>query len=250
MISSLGTLAGAVTGNEFQCDVVSSALPTGAATESTLSSVQTNTATLAGAVSGSEVQCDVVSSALPTGAATSALQTTGNTSLSTIAGDTTSIDGKITQGYDAQVASGGSGLQMVSIYCRDSGGNLDALQVNGSGELKVASSASGASTTNNTDTLAPGAGGTATSTAQDMDGFTNLTIFGTSTNTSDNIEVQVSHNNSNWIPASEYFISTVPSGSDVAFSVRIANEGARYWRVQQVDTLSTAFTLTVQSSKK
>lgn len=284
MISSLGTLAGAVSGNEMQVDVVTSALPTGAATESTLSSVQTNTATLAGAVSGTEFQCDVVSSALPSGAATSALQTTGNTSLAGIDTNTTSIDtavtsmdGKMSQGYDAQIASGGSGLQQNLMYGRDGSGNLDALKTDASGHLEItvddfvkgqatmansfpvvlASNQSsipvtsaGASTSNNTDTLAPGAGGTATSTAVDMDGYTNLTFFGSSTNTTDNIEVQVSHNNSTWVIASEYFVNTMPAGSDVNFSIRVANEGARYWRVQQVDTVSTAFTLTVQSSKK
>ena len=255
MISSLGTLAGAVSGNEFQCDVITSALPTGAATESTLSSVQTNTATLAGAVSGSEVQCDVVSSALPTGAATSALQTTGNTSLAaietdtgTIAGDTTSIDSKITQGYDATIASGGNGAQQVLLYGRDTGGNLDALLVNASGELKVAATSSAANTTNVNESVAGSAGGTANSTAVDMDGSTNLTIFGTSTNTSDPIVVQVSHNNSTWVEHTEYFINMSASGGN--YAVNISNTGARYWRVSQTDTLTSAFTLVVNSSKK
>ena len=70
--------------------VQSSALPTGAATETTL-----------GVLSGKVTACDtgavtVAASALPALAATSTLQTTGNTHLSTIAGDTTSLDSKVT----------------------------------------------------------------------------------------------------------------------------------------------------------
>ena len=36
----------------------------------------------------------------------------------------------------------------------------------------------------------------------------------------------------------------------ILFAVNISNTGARYWRVSQTDTLSAAFTLTVNSSKK
>lgn len=66
---------------ELQIDVLSSALPAGAATEATLSTLATEAtasaaaadiSTIAGAVSGSEMQVDVVSSALPSGAATEA----------------------------------------------------------------------------------------------------------------------------------------------------------------------------------
>ena len=129
MISSLSTIAGDTTsidGKITACNtgavvVSSSALPTGAATESSLSSIDGKvTACNTGAVV-------VSSSALPSGASTAALQggglpaaltasgnlkvsveegaggdasaanqTTMIGSLSTIAGDTTSIDGKIT----------------------------------------------------------------------------------------------------------------------------------------------------------
>lgn len=68
---------------ELQIDVLSSALPTGAATESTLSTLNGKVIAVdTGAVT-------VISSVLPTGAATSALQITGNASLA-------SIDAKLT----------------------------------------------------------------------------------------------------------------------------------------------------------
>lgn len=76
------------TSGHVQADVLSSALPTGAATSanqttanSTLSSIQTAVETLDNIVSGSEAQVDVVTSALPTGASTLAEQQTQTTAL-------------------------------------------------------------------------------------------------------------------------------------------------------------------------
>jgi hypothetical protein len=61
-----------------------------------LSAIQTAVEILDNIVSGNEAQVDVVSSTLPTGAATAANQSTANSSLSTIEGDTTSLDSKVT----------------------------------------------------------------------------------------------------------------------------------------------------------
>jgi hypothetical protein len=58
--------------------------------------IKTSVQLLDNAVAGNELQCDIVSSALPSGASTEAKQDDGITHLATIAGDTTSIDGKIT----------------------------------------------------------------------------------------------------------------------------------------------------------
>jgi hypothetical protein len=91
MDTNLATVAGAVSGTEMQVDVVSSALPSGAATaanqstaNSALSAIQTAVELLDNTVSGSELQVDIVSSALPSGAATAANQSTANTALSAI----------------------------------------------------------------------------------------------------------------------------------------------------------------------
>ena len=119
------TIQGAVSGTEMQVDVVaslpagsnnigdvdvlSSALPTGAATEAnqdtietTLTSIETDSNTIAGAVSGSEMQVDVITSALPTGAATSALQSSSEAILTTIDADTGSLAGCVS-GTELQV---------------------------------------------------------------------------------------------------------------------------------------------------
>ena len=119
---------------------------TGFATSANQSTANTSLATIAGdttSLDGKVTACNtgavvISSSALPSGAATASNQTTANTSLSTIAGDTTSLDGKVNQGYDATVSSGGSGLQQVLAYGRDSSGNLDALNVDNNGHLKIA----------------------------------------------------------------------------------------------------------------
>ena len=196
---------------------------------------------------------------------------------STISLDASELNQKTTQGYDAQVASGGSGLQQNLVYGRDASGNLDALLTDASGHLEVvvddfvkgqavmassfpvviasdqsaiSVSSAGGNTTNVSDTLAVGASATATSTAVDMDGSTNLTIFGSTDNTTDLVELELSHNNSTCVKDSDHYIATVVNGSSNNFSITIANTGARYWRVIQTDTTATAFTLTVQSSKK
>lgn len=69
-------------------------LPTGAATETTLNDIKTNTSDNATETTLAALNTKVTA-VDTTGKATEAKQDVGNTSLSTIAGDTTSIDGKI-----------------------------------------------------------------------------------------------------------------------------------------------------------
>ena len=71
--ASLATLAGAVSGSEVQCDIVTSALPSGAATEATLAAAEVHL----GAI-------DTATSSIQSNVATSANQTVGNTTLSQI----------------------------------------------------------------------------------------------------------------------------------------------------------------------
>jgi len=131
--STLSTLNGKITAcNTGAVVVSSSALPSGAATESTLSTLNGKiTACNTGAIAGT------VTANAGTNLNTSALALESGGNLATIAGDTTSIDGKINQGYDATVASGGSGLQQVLLYGRDNSGNLDAVKVTANGDVDV-----------------------------------------------------------------------------------------------------------------
>jgi hypothetical protein len=123
-------------------------LPTGASTESTLS-------TLNGKVTAVDTGAVVVaSSALPTGAATSSLQTTGNTSLS-------SIDGKLvtarTADYDSGAGTvttefmgialpasggpvaGGTATNPLQVSIANTGANATAVKVDGSAVTQPAS---------------------------------------------------------------------------------------------------------------
>lgn len=65
--TNIGTIAGAVSGTEMQCDIVTSALPSGAATaanqstaNTALSAIQTAVEILDNAISGNEIQADVL----------------------------------------------------------------------------------------------------------------------------------------------------------------------------------------------
>ena len=199
------------------------------ATASLQTAGNTSLATLAGAVDGTEFQCDVVSSALPTGAATSALQTTGNSSLSTIASDTSSVDAKLPASLGQKAMSASLAVAIAS--------DQSAISV----------SSAGGNTTNTNETLTPGSGGTGNSTAQDMNGFSQLTIFGNSSNTSDQINLQISHNGSLWYDDQAHFVSQNSSGD---FVVYVVDSGARYYRITQTDTQTSAYTMVINSSKK
>lgn len=291
MISSLATLAGAVSGSEVQVDVITSALPSGAATEATLSaaeahlgnidtatsSIQSNVATsalqtagnsslttIAGAVAGTEMQVDVVTSALPSGAAT-------ESTLTTIEADTSSIDGKISTGSAATETT----LQQILCYGRDNGGTLDALRTDSSGHLEVTVddfvkgqdvmadsfpvviasnqsaipvSSAGANVSSSSESASPGAGVTVNSTSADMNGFQHVAIFGNSNNTTDLINVQISADNSTFYNAPIYFVSQNYSTGD--FAVNINDSAARYIRISQGNTTGSGKSLTIITSKK
>jgi hypothetical protein len=197
--------------------VSSSALPTGGATSALQTTGNTSLATIAGdttSIDGKITACNtgavvVSSSALPSGGATSALQTTGNTSLSTIAGDTTSLDGKVNQGYDATVSSGGSGLQQVLAYGRDSGGNLDALSVDNNGHLQIVNKVHDVENKGSEgNVLSNNSLGNNTATSSiDISDFNKVNFMYEDNNTSNSngIRVEVSEDNSKFYIHSEFF---------------------------------------------
>ena len=100
--------------------------------------------------SDGHLQVDTVSAALPSGAATAANQatiighvdgiegllTTIDTDTGSINTSASSIDGKMTRGEN-DVAGGGSGLFQVLAYGKDQSGNLDPLNVDNNGHLKI-----------------------------------------------------------------------------------------------------------------
>ena len=102
-------LDNAISGSEMQVDIVSSALPTGGATETTLSAaevhlgnIETAVQLLDNAISGSEMQVDVVSSALPSGAATESTLSAAEVHLGNIETSLAQLDDAIS-GSEMQV---------------------------------------------------------------------------------------------------------------------------------------------------
>jgi hypothetical protein len=224
---------------------------------------------------------DVVANTI--GLSTSANQTTANTSLANIDSNTsglateatltiqsstiTNIDGKITQGYDAQVASGGNGLQQTLCYGLDTGGNLDALRVDNSGHLEVtiddfvkgqttsansfpvvlASDQSSVPVTFSSGTHS-GSQANLFSASSVVAGDTSsvitttssskINIFGNTTDTANSIEVEMSADNINWYPVG-FGIFPDSSGNFAEFLNRPSN----YWRIKVGGTATITATL-------
>jgi len=231
--------------------------------------------TLAGAVSGTEIQCDIVSSTSlnvvatnNTDPATATKQDAQTAQKSTISSDTTSIDGKISQGSDTTLTN----AQQVLCYGRDNGGTLDALRTDAQGHLEVvvddftkgqalmASSfpvvvASDQSTIN-TDPVATRTsstlfsaqsiadGANATSSVLDMDGLKEFQIIGNTTNTGfDDFKYEYSADNITWFRSSDEFISVDSTSGD--FSHRSPNTSARYVRFYKANTSGVTETITL-----
>ena len=230
--------------------------------------------------SGSTLDVDVVGNTI--GLSTSANQTTANTSLANIDSNTTGLateatlslqsstisfmDSKITQGYDAQVASGGNGLQQNLCYGLDTGGNLDAFRVDASGHLEVtiddfvksqatmansfpvviasdqsaipvtSTSSSHSGTQANLMNAVSASNGT-NSNVITTTSSSKINIFG-NTSGSGGVEVQQSADNVNFYNVG---FSVFPDGNG-NFSASF-NQPANYWRIQATETATITATL-------
>ena len=208
------------------------------------------------------------------GDATAANQTLQLAQETVIATNSSSIDNKMTQGYDATVASGGNGLQQNLVYGLDNSGNLDALRVDSSGHLEITVDdfVKGQATMANSFPVVVASDqsrlevdtvkdevvisqlnqsvinpATFTSTAVDMRGYEKITFFGTSTNNTDIIYVLVSADDINYYTTGEYVTQDFTSG-DFAYSSSL---GARYFKLQQASgDFGANFTISCISSKK
>ena len=212
MISSLATLAGAVSGSEVQVDVITSALPSGAATEATLSAAEVHL----GAI-------DTATSSIQSNVATSALQTSGNTTLS-------AISAKLPAALGQDIMNDSLAVVIAS--------DQSAIPV----------SSAGGNSSSSSESATPGAGVTTNSTGADMNGFSSVSIFGNSSNTSDPIVVQFSSDNSTFYTNQSHFVSQHFSSGD--FGVTIVDPGARYIRISQANTTGSSKALTIITSKK
>ena len=95
--------------------------------------------------------------------------------------------------------------------------------------------------------VAVGSGGTFTSNTIDMDGFSKLTIMGSSTNANDQLKVQFSVDDSTYYQDATMITPNFSSGD---YASVIDTGGARYVQIIQIDTQTTAFTMDFSSSKR
>ncbi len=185
-VSALATQAtlSSIDGHITACNtgavvVSSSALPAGACTESTLSSLNGKvTACDTGSISGTvavsavagNVACTHASLPLPSGASTASLQTAGNSSLADLAG--------CVSANKVAVTSVPATLSSTHHYMW--GG-----------------ASAGESVSNGSDQF---------SDSVNVNAFSKISIYGSSSNFSDEFEVQLSHNDSNWFELTSAFI--------------------------------------------
>ena len=207
------------------------------ATESTLSNVSSELATQSTDLNNISSNTSSTSSSC-SNIDTNTSSTASNTS--TTASNTTTLVGKITQGYDATITSGGSGLQQVVIYGRDSGGNLDACTINGSGELVVTTSGGSGTHSGSQANLMNAVSATNGTTSNVITTTSSkcANIFGSTTGTGA-INVEISADNSNWYSVG-YSIFADSNGQ---FASSFNNVVSNYWRIKATETATITATL-------
>ena len=143
---------------------------------------------------------------------------------------------KITQGYDATVSSGGDGLFQVVAYGRDQSGNLDALNVDNNGHLKIA-----VDTVENKGSFGNIQNATlnfgSTSSTVDVSDFNHSVILYEDANTStfDNPVLELSMDNSNFYKSTTS-ISPVVRGSKREATVELKLHGITHVRIKNEST--------------
>ena len=231
--SNTTSLAAAVSGNELQVDVITSALPSGAATESTLSAAEVHL----GAI-------DTATSSIQSNVATSSLQTAGNAILTDAEAHLGTID---TSTATASTTLTGISAKLPAALGQDV--MSDSLSVViASNQSAVPVSSAGANVSASSETATPGAGVTTNSTAADMNGFQHVAIFGNTSNTTDQFKVQFSNDNSTFYENQNLFVALNSSSGD--FGINISDVAARYVRISQANTTGGSRSLTIITSKK
>jgi hypothetical protein len=214
--SELSTIAGAVSGSEMQVDIVSAP---------TIAVSNTDLATVAGAVSGSEMQVDIVSSA------TIAVS---NTDLATVAG---AVSGSEMQ-VDIVSSSG-----TIDVSDSTAQGSLSTLAGTVSGGRVLVTTESGSANNSgskgNLSNAASVSAGTFSSEI-DVRSSKNLTIFGVSNDTSNQIEIHVSANSGSDYVKYQYGMFPDSSGN---FSTSLPNVAINYIKLKYTGTATVTASL-------
>jgi hypothetical protein len=231
--SNTTSLAAAVSGNELQVDVITSALPSGAATESTLSAAEVHLGNI-----------DTSTSSISSNVATSSLQSTGNSILTDAEAHLGTID---TSTATASTTLTGISAKLPTTLGQDVMSDSLAVVI-ASNQSAVPVSSAGANVTASSESATPGAGVTTNSTAADMNGFQHVAIFGNTSNTTDQFKVQFSNDNSTFYENQNLYVALNTSSGD--FATNISDVAARYVRVSQANTTGGSRSLTIITSKK
>ena len=81
-----------------------------------------------------------------------------------------------------------------------------------------------------------------------MNGFQLVAIFGNTSNTTDQIKLQFSNDNSTFYENQNEFVALNSSSGD--FAINLENPAARYIRISQPNTTGSGKSLTIITSKK
>ena len=234
-----------------------------------LNDINDSTNLLANCVQGSELQVDIVTGgsvqyndgdalgATPTGTVMLGNDINGKASVLNINNlgelkvkdpTLTSIDDKITQGSDKTLTS----VQQNGMYAWHSATSMwERLSFDTAGFHY------GLSVRNlkrNPDVYSESvdgpSAGTAESSTIDLLGYSRCTIFGTTTNTNDAIQLRISSNNSVYITDPVAIISPDPSTGEYVYSTD-SNLAVRYLRIRQTDDSGSGdFTLNINTSRR
>ena len=236
--TSLGNIDGKITAcNTGAVVVASSALPAGAATEATAVNAEVHLGNIDGKITACNTGAVVVSSsALPSGAATEATALLAEAHLGTIDTSTATASTTLT-GISAKLPATLGQKAMSAALAVSIASDQSAIPV----------SSAGANTTASSESATPAGGATTNSTAADMNGFVSVCIFGNTTNTSDQIVLQFSNDNSSFYEQQQYYVSRTASGD---FGVSLERPAARYVRISQANTTGGSRALTIITSKK
>lgn len=172
---------------------------------------------------------------------TSTLQTITNTKL-------TNLDTKITQGYDSQITSGGIGLNQCLIYGRDNSGNLDALNTDTQGHLKITIQDEEKDISLDTiwnPIFIPNGSSTVSNTI-DMTNYKHLLIMGNTTNTNEQLFLQYSNDDITYFNSDVYIYANYNNGD---FSYTLNNTPAKYIRITKDNNSGSTETISLFSTK-
>lgn len=157
----------------------------------------------------------------------------------------TGLNLKITCGADNTLTQ----AQQVISYMRNSGGTLDATQSDADKHLKTVELKDAVPTAVTTTNV--NASGTFTSSTIDLNGYSAVAMLGNTTNTTDEMRLEVSIDNSTFFKDPTSVLYDFTTGDFVASVNQNSSAGAiRYIRLTQTDTTTTAFTVQFGASRR